>query len=151
MQLYQVIHPNCVYIDASSQSKTAMLLKISQLVNHVYPELGIQELFDAYWKRESLGSTAIGQGVAIPHIRSAAITMPKACLIRLLNPIDFGAEDKQPVDLAIGLIVPQEQTHQHLQLLNAIVKQFNQTSFRELCRQTTCVESLYELIKTQQS
>lgn len=146
MQLCQVIHPHCVHIDASSQSKTAMLLKISQLLNYVYPELDIQELFDAYWKRESLGSTAIGQGVAIPHIRSTKITTPKACLIRLLNPIDFGAEDKQPVDLAIGLIVPQEQTNQHLQLLNAIVTQFNQASFRRLCRQTTCSESLYELI-----
>lgn len=146
MQLCQVIHPNCVFIDSASQSKTAVLLKISQLLGQVYPELDVEELFDAYWKRESLGSTAIGQGITIPHIRSDAIKEPKACVIRLLHPIDFGAEDKQPVDLVIGLIVPQEQINQHLQLLAAIIKQFNQASFRELCRQTTCPDHLYKLL-----
>ncbi|ASQ46949.1 PTS sugar transporter subunit IIA [Legionella clemsonensis] len=148
MELYQVIHPGCVCVDSSSQSKTAVLLKISQVLSQVYPQLDAQELFDAYWKRESLGSTAIGQGITIPHIRSTTIEAPKACVIRLLNPIDFGAEDKQPVDLVIGLIVPQEQINQHLQLLDAIIKQFNQTSFRELCRQTTCSENLYKLINS---
>ncbi|CEK09677.1 PTS sugar transporter subunit IIA [Legionella hackeliae] len=146
MQLCQVIHPSDVCIDSTSHSKTAVLLKISQLLSQTYPELDPQELFDAYWKRECLGSTAIGQGITIPHIRSAAINTPKACVIRLLNPIDFGAEDKQPVDLVIGLVVPQEQVNQHLQLLDAIIKQFSQSSFRDLCRQTMCPNELYQLV-----
>lgn len=145
MQLCQVIHPSNVCIDCTSQSKTAVLLKISQLFSQTLPDLDAQELFDAYWKRETLGSTAIGQGITIPHIR-AAISNPQACVIKLLNPVDFGAEDKQPVDLVIGLIVPQEQIDQHLQLLNTIIKQFNQPNFRDLCRRAPDNEALYQLM-----
>ncbi|WED43421.1 PTS sugar transporter subunit IIA [Legionella cardiaca] len=149
MQLRQVIHPSNVCIDCTSQSKTAVLLKLSQLLSHTYPELDAQQLFDAYWKRESLGSTAIGQGITIPHVRSAEITSPKACIIRLLHPVDFGAQDKQPVDLVIGLVVPQEQIDQHLQLLDTIIKQFNEPSFRAACRRVTSNEALYDLISQQ--
>ncbi|KTC78116.1 PTS sugar transporter subunit IIA [Legionella brunensis] len=146
MQLCQVVHPSSVCIDCTSQSKTAVLLKVSQLLSQTHPELNTQNLFDAYWKRESLGSTAIGQGITIPHVRAAEITTPTACVIKLLNPVDFGAEDKQPVDLVIGLVVPQEQIDQHLRLLAAIIKQFSQPSFRESCRRATSNEALYRLI-----
>lgn len=146
MQLCHTINLNSVHIDSTSQSKTAVLLKISQLLSQNHPELDAQELFDAYWKRESLGSTAIGQGITIPHIRAAGISNPRGCVIRLLNPVDFGAEDKQPVDLVIGLVVPQEQIDQHLQMLDAIIKQFSVPSFRDACRRMATNKELYNLL-----
>lgn len=147
MQLCHAVNPNSVYIDSTSQSKTAVLLKISQLLSREQPQLDAQDLFDAYWKRESMGSTAIGQGITIPHIRVSGITQPQACVIRLLNPVDFGATDKQPVDLVIGLVVPQDQqVDQHLQILASIIKQFSITSFREACRRMVDSEALYKLL-----
>jgi PTS system nitrogen regulatory IIA component len=124
----------------------AVLLKISQLLSQNNPELAQQELFDAYWRRESLGSTTIGQGITIPHIRATNLSKPQACFIKLLNPVDFGAEDKQPIDLVIGLAVPQEQVEQHLKMLSAIIKQFSVSSFRERCRHTTNREDLYNVL-----
>ncbi|MDI9819262.1 MULTISPECIES: PTS sugar transporter subunit IIA [unclassified Legionella] len=146
MQLCQVIKPNCIHIDSVSQSKTAVLLKISHLLSQAYPELNAEELFDAYWKRESLGSTAIGQGITIPHIRTTSISSPKGCIIKLQNPVDFGATDKQPVDLVIALVVPQEQINQHLELLNTIIKQFSIPEFRDSCRGMTCSKAFYSLL-----
>ncbi len=146
MPLCHVLNPSSVYIDSTSQSKTAVLLKISQLLSQNRPKLDFQELFAAYWKRESLGSTAIGQGITIPHISTPMITTACACVIRLLNPVDFGATDKQPVDLVIGLLVPQEQIDSHLTMLAAIVEQFSLPVFREACRRMVNKEALYELL-----
>lgn len=146
MQLSQIINLDTVYIDSNSQSKTAVLLKISQLLSQNNPRLDAEVLFDAYWKRESLGSTAIGQGITIPHIRSSYLNRPQGCLMRLQNPVDFGAEDKQPVDLVIAVAVPQEQIDQHLKILAAIIKQFKDPCFREACRQASNKEELYELV-----
>ncbi|MCC5013741.1 MULTISPECIES: PTS sugar transporter subunit IIA [unclassified Legionella] len=150
MQLCHVLNPNSVYIDSTSQSKTAVLLKISQLLSREQPQLDAQDLFDAYWKRECMGSTSIGQGITIPHIRVPGMTQPHACVIRLLNPVDFGATDKQPVDLVVGLVVPQEQqVDQHLQLLASIIKQFSIPSFREACRRMTDSGALYNLLASE--
>lgn len=146
MQLCDNLNLNSVYIDKISQSKTAVLLKVSQLLSQDHPKLNVEELFEAYWKRECLGSTAIGQGITIPHIRSNLIKKPRACFIRLQNPVDFGAEDKQPVDLVIGLVVPQEQVEQHLKMLSAIIKQFSASAFREACRHASNQEELYEIL-----
>lgn len=151
MPLRQLININTVYIDAVSQSKMAVLLKLSQLLCQNHPHLNPEELFEAYWKRESLGSTAIGQGITIPHVRTTCLEKPIACVIRLLNPVDFGAADKQPVDLVIGLLVPQDQTEQHLKILGEIVKQFSTPSFREACRQVNNQEEFYHLLVSQEN
>ncbi|MBA2655745.1 MAG: PTS sugar transporter subunit IIA [Tatlockia sp.] len=146
MQLRHLIKLNSVHIDSVSQSKTAVLLKISQLLSQQHCELDYQKLFDAYWTREALGSTAIGQGITIPHIRHANIAKPLACVIKLLNPVDFGAKDKQPIDLVIGLIAPLTQVDQHLQILATIIKQFSNPSVREACRSVIDREVLYKIL-----
>lgn len=151
MQFIHIFNQNAVYIDSVSQSKTAVLLKISQLLSRLYPELNSQELFDAYWKRECLGSTAIGQGITIPHIRTAKLTKPQGCIIKLLNPVDFGAADKQPIDLVIGLVVPQDLVDQHLKILAALIKHFSVPSIREACRHVVNNETLYNLLTAESS
>jgi nitrogen PTS system EIIA component len=151
MSFNQLLLLNTVHIDAVSQSKTAVLLKISQLLSQQHPELNAQALFDAYWKRESLGSTAIGQGISIPHIRLAKLAKPVASVIRLINPVDFGAEDKQPADLVIGLAVPETQVDQHLKILAAIIKRFSQLAFREACRRVDDRLALYNLLIAEES
>ena len=146
MKLGYLITPQHVCIDTISQSKTAVFHKISELFTHTTPELSLDELFDAYWHRENLGSTTIGHGIMLPHIRMPAINEPKACFIKLIHPIDFGAEDKQPVDLVIGLMMPANQEEHHLTILAAIIKQFSDPCFRKACRNLSNAESLYDLL-----
>lgn len=146
MQLYHFLNKKRICIDNHSHSKTAVLLKVSQLLSQDDPALQTEALFEAYWHRESLGSTTLGHGVLIPHIRYQNLLKTKACFLRLLHPVDFGAEDRQPIDLVIGLLVPENQPEQHLTILSSIVKEISCADFRLACRQTTCSEDLYQLL-----
>ena len=80
---------------------------------------------DALIARERLGTTALGHGVAIPHGRSAGIDAARAAFVRLAEPIDFGANDSQRVDLVAALIVPAHFTDQHLKLLAELAELFS--------------------------
>ena len=150
MQFRDLLSKNSIHIDTTAQSKTAVLLKMSQLLSANHPELAADTLFDSYWKRESMGSTTIGHGIIIPHIRSADIDKTCACMLKLQNPVDFGAIDKQPIDLVIGLVVPQHQTDQHLQTLTHIIQQFSNPEFRSACRTSRDQEDLFAVV-TQKS
>ena len=146
MPFRELLDQQSVCIDDTSQSKTAVLLKVSQLLCIENPQLTVEQLFDAYWRRESLGSTAIGHGILIPHIRTALLSQTKACFLKLKHPVDFGAEDKQPIDLVFGLIVPEDQPNEHLKTLKEIIRSFSQSDFRIACRQTDNNDALYELL-----
>lgn len=135
-----------VSVDETAESKTAVLLAVSHLLSRNNPTLEAEKLFDTFWERESLGSTTIGRGILLPHIRSEHITKTSACFIKLVHPVDFDALDKQPIDLVIGLVTPEAQTDHHLQVLSTIVRQCNQPKFRQACRQANRVEALLHAI-----
>ncbi|GGI86360.1 PTS sugar transporter subunit IIA [Legionella impletisoli] len=145
MSFRTFLDPNRICIDSAAQSKTAVLLKISQLLSQTHPDLEVESLFDAFWRRDSLGSTAIGHGIIIPHIRSALINHTLGCFIKLQHPVDFGAEDKQPIDLVFGLIGPQENPKEHLQILKSIIKHVSKTEFRQACRLAKDNETLQRI------
>lgn len=146
MLFSQILTPQMVLIDAKSQSKTAVLRQLSQLFHADHPGITQQALFQAYWNRELLGSTTIGNGIIIPHIHMPMQTGPKGCLIKLVNPVDFGAKDKQPIDLVIGLLSPQNQNELHLSILSNIVRVFSSPDFCKACRKTNDCASLYALM-----
>lgn len=146
MHFSELFTKNNVCLDASARSKTGALLKISQLLSQTNAALDADMLFDAYWKRESMGSTAIGHGIIIPHIRSELVNKTCACFVKFEYPVDFGAEDKQPIDLALGLVVPTHQTDQHLQTLRKIIIQFSNPLFRTACREASDAHALYQLM-----
>ncbi|QRN04581.1 hypothetical protein GH742_12255 [Legionella sp. MW5194] len=147
MQLFQLLNEHRILIDGCSHSKTAVLTKISQLFSDDFPQLNANDLFEAYWHRESLGSTTLGHGLLIPHVRFSAIDAPAACFIRLQRPVDFGAEDKQPVDLVIGLLGPEHHPEKHLKVLSAIVKQVSCEAFRDQCRSASSWDELVQVLK----
>lgn len=134
-------------IDMTAHSKKALFLNISHLLNQQHDILNEKQLFDAYWERERLGSTTIGHGVMIPHIRLDKLESPYGCFLRLQNPIDFDAEDKQPVDLVFGLVVPSHKTDTHLKILAKIVKEFSDASLRDACRNASDNEALFHILQ----
>lgn len=133
MNLSMFLLEPCVFIDAIAQSKKAVLEQVSTLLCQQNPALCHDVLFNAYWQREQLGSTAIGHGVVIPHIHIKCQKV-QWCFLRLLHPVDFGAEDKQPADLVMALMVPEGSHDTHLKLLRAVVKLFSCDKFRRHCR-----------------
>ncbi len=98
---------------------------IDQMANLLAGDGDSGVLRDALIARERLGSTGLGQGVAIPHGRSNAVHEARAAFVHLAQPIDFGASDGQSVDLVAALIVPAHFTNQHLRLLAELAELFS--------------------------
>ncbi len=101
---------------------------------------------DALRRREQVGSTGIGHGVAIPHARNAAFRVPRAAFLRLGRPIDFGARDGEPVDLVFAMCAPDDTPELHLQLLAGVAERFADAEFRDRLRMAHRVESLRRLL-----
>lgn len=139
----ELFAPERVLIDGTSISRASVLHQISELMAASDENLSVENLFEAYWHRESLGSTAIGSGVAIPHICCNKVSTPRACLLKLEHPVDFDAQDKQPASLIIGLLVPSEQPQLHLKILSDLVKLLKQPEFLEACEHAQTTEELF--------
>lgn len=92
--------------------------------------------------REKLGSTGVGEGVAIPHSRIAGCESPVGCLMTLSEPVDFAAIDGVGVDIVFVLLVPEAATQQHLDLLAALATRFSDAATRERLRNATTAAEL---------
>lgn len=143
-QLCAMLSDERVLCQHDSASKKSLLTTISQLFHHSVPTLEQTTLFDAYVARERLGSTALGHGVSIPHVRIESISKPLGCLLQLRRGIDFGAEDKQPVDLIFALLVPSHHTQEHLTLLAQLAHCFSQPTTRQHLRDARTSQQLLQ-------
>ena len=101
-------------------------------------------MFAQLTAREKLGSTGLGQGIAIPHCRVEECPQPLGTLLTLEQPIDFDAPDDQPVDLLFALLVPGEANQQHLDILAGLARLFHQPDF---CRQLRAAQDATALFK----
>jgi PTS system nitrogen regulatory IIA component len=86
---------------------------------------------DNLFARERLGSTGLGHGVAVPHGRIKGLKAPLAAFMRLADPIPFESPDGEPVRLLIFLLIPDNVTQQHLEILSEIAEMFSDAAFRE--------------------
>ena len=88
-------------------------------------------VFDSLFARERLGSTGLGQGIAIPHGRIKGLKHAAGALLRLTQPVPFDAPDGRPVNLLFVLLVPEQATEEHLQILSEIAERFSDPAFRD--------------------
>lgn len=143
MLIEQLITPERTLSGVPGGSKKRLLETISDFVSQLHPETDSEDIFDALIERERLGSTGIGDGVAIPHCRLKNCDKAIGILFRLDQPIDFDAIDKQPVDLIFALIVPDDAVDEHLKALQTIAEHFSQPGYRQHLRQAETDEALY--------
>ena len=108
--------------------------------------LSSETIYRALLAREKLGSTAIGEGIAIPHCRINDCSEAAGCLVTLQEPIDYGSADGQDVDVIFVLLVPEEATEAHLKLLAALARSFSNAEVRDRVRQTQDPEALKHLL-----
>jgi len=103
-------------------------------------------VFDSLFARERLGSTALGQGVAIPHGRIKGLKEALGAFLRPAQPVPFDAPDGNPVSLVFVLLVPEKATEKHLQILSELAQMFSDKALRERMGQAPDARSLHELI-----
>ncbi len=130
---------NCV-------SKKSALENVCLLATQGISSIKQKDALNALIEREKLGSTAIGYGVALPHARLDGIDRPLAALIHLTSPINFDSPDDEPVDLLFGLLIPVENTDEHLKILSKLAELFSIKSFREQLRNAKTNEDLFQIM-----
>ena len=89
------------------------------------------DVFDCLFAREKLGTTGLGQGVAIPHGRHASVKKAVGAFIRTQEPVAFDAPDGKPVSLIFVLLVPENATGEHWEVLSKLAGRFSQKAVRE--------------------
>ncbi len=146
MRIADVLTVDMTHSGLRCSSKKRVLESLSSWVSDVLEgtEDLSEDLFHRFIAREKLGSTAIGDGVAIPHCRAAGARQIYGCLIKLESPIDFDAFDGHPVDLIFGLVVPEEKNDEHLATLARIAGIMQKDSFRQQLRDCTCSKDLFD-------
>lgn len=102
-------------------------------------------VFDSLFARERLGSTGLGQGIAIPHGRIKGLKEAAGAFMRLSTPVQFDAPDGRPVNLLFVLLVPEQANETHLQLLSELAQMFSDRSFREQLLDAPDAEALHTL------
>lgn len=148
--LTDILSPERTVCHAPGASKKRLFETIARIISEDQPSLAYEEVFSQLIAREKLGSTGLGQGIAIPHCRVDACAQPLGTLITLEQAIDFDAPDDQPVDLLFALLVPGEAHQQHLDILANVARLFSQADLCQQLRAAKDSNALFEVATTGQ-
>ena len=145
MQFKDFIALNAVLPAAKVTSKKQLFQDISARAS-VISGIGEREIFDTLWQREKLGSTGVGNGIAIPHCKLAKAGRMFGLFARLETPVDFDATDGIPVDLVCVLIAPESAGADHLKALAQVARTMRDSAFAGLLRATRDEAGIYSLL-----
>jgi PTS system nitrogen regulatory IIA component len=145
--LDNILTADQVLLDLDASSKKRVFEQAGMLFEG---RLGMSRslIFDSLFAREKLGSTGLGQGVAIPHGRIKGLKQAAGALIRLATPIPFDSPDGRPVTLLFVLLVPEQATEEHLQILSELAQRFSDRAFREALQDAPDAGAVLALFQT---
>lgn len=147
MKFSDIITPERIATQVPATSKKRALEIISDLfATGSTNEQDAHDIFSCLITRERLGTTAIDHGVAIPHGRIKNGMETIGAFIQLAEGVDCDAFDGQPVSLMFALLVPEDSTEEHLQLLARLAQMFSDAELREKLKSANDSHSLYELL-----
>jgi nitrogen PTS system EIIA component len=144
--LDNILTADQVLLDLDASSKKRVFEQVGMLFEGRL-DMSRSLIFDSLFAREKLGSTGLGQGVAIPHGRIKGLSQAAGALIRLANPIPFDSPDGRPVTLLFILLVPEQATEEHLQILSELAQRFSERSFREALQAAPDAQTVLALFK----
>jgi PTS system nitrogen regulatory IIA component len=138
-----------VAIDLQASSKKRLFEQAGLLFENL-DGIARSVVFDSLFARERLASTGLGQGVAIPHGRIKGLKDALGAFFRLAQPVPFDAPDGHPVTLAFVLLVPEQATEKHLQILSELAQMFSDKVLREAMGRAPDAYALHQLISAWQ-
>lgn len=139
--LSELLGVKTIFLDISTKDVEELFNLAGQHFAEI-TNISAKEISQCLSDREKLGSTGLGVGVAIPHGRVKGLKNPLAGFYRLNKAIDFKAPDDEKVDIAIILLVPEQATQKHLDLLSEIAQLLSDGNNREILRKETDIASL---------
>jgi nitrogen PTS system EIIA component len=145
MKISDFLSPSDIMIDVAAADKQKLLLALARkagAIIDVSPEQVLAEL----QKREELGSTGVGGGVALPHARFHQIGRPTGMLLRLRKPIGFDAVDEEPVDIVFLLLLPEASEGEQLGALAAIARKLRNPEITTALREARDSREMYRVL-----
>jgi PTS system nitrogen regulatory IIA component len=148
-QIAKLLSPGNVVVELEASSKKRVFEQAGLLFEN---NQGIARsvVFDALLARERLGSTGLGQGIAIPHGRIKGLRDAIGAFLRLAVPVQFDSPDGKPVSLLFVLLVPEAATEQHLQILSELAQMFSDRVLRESLGSVADAAQIHHLFTTWQ-
>jgi PTS system nitrogen regulatory IIA component len=140
----KILQPGNILLDTESTSKKRVFERVGLLFEN-NQQIGRSQVFDSLFAREKLGSTGLGQGVAIPHGRIAKLRDATAAFVKTSHPIPFDAPDGLPVSLIFVLLVPERATDLHLQILGELAQMFSDAQFRNQLLASADIADIHRL------
>lgn len=134
-----------VIVDLDVSSKKRVFEQVGLLFEN-NNSVARSEVFDSLFAREKLGSTGLGQGIAIPHGRIKGLKEAVGALVRMKQAIPFDAPDAQNVAIIFVLLVPDRATDMHLQILSELAQMFSEKPFREQLLAAADAAELHRLV-----
>ncbi|MEM7639260.1 MAG: PTS sugar transporter subunit IIA [Pseudomonadota bacterium] len=128
-----------------SESRKQVLSTLAKAIGEKHGIDG-RDIFDAVIERENLGSTSVGEGVAIPHARIPELKSPVGAFVRLVDGVDFDAIDGRPCDLIFMLLAPIAAGADHLRALAQVSRAFRNADLRDKLRAASDVDAIKDLV-----
>ncbi len=150
MALADLLQQNAIIPALRVNSKKQLLQELSAKASKV-TGLSEREVFDVILQRERLGSTGVGNGIAIPHGKLASVNSIVGIFARLDQPVDFEALDDQPVDLVFLLLAPEGAGADHLKALSRIARVLRDQDLVSKLRATDSASAIYAFLNEEQA
>jgi nitrogen PTS system EIIA component len=145
----KLLPPSHVVLDLPVSSKKRLFEQIGLLFEN-QRGMARSVVYDSLFARERLGSTGLGQGVAIPHGRIKGLKDALGAFIRLAQPVPFDAPDGAAVRLVFVLLVPEQATEKHLQILSELAQMFSDNALRDAMLAAADAEALHQIVASWQ-
>ncbi len=143
MKLTEFIYLNSIYVNVEEDSKKNLFKKISKVFTN-NQSVDVSSISEKLNERERLGSTGVGDGVAIPHAKIESITETQVLFLKLKKPIDFSSPDKRNVDIIFAIVAPENSESEHLLILSAISKFLKRKGTLDRIRKLSNAEKIYD-------
>jgi PTS system nitrogen regulatory IIA component len=145
MELAELIGPEAIVADLRATNKKQALQELAERAGRL-TGLHERQIFDVLLERERLGTTGVGNGIAIPHGKLAGLNRLYGLFARLATPIDFESIDERPVDLIFLLLAPEGAGADHLKALARVSRLLRDQAMCEKLRKTDNPDALYILL-----
>lgn len=146
LEINDVLKKESIIPNLYSKTKSEVIRELSEKVATIYPNFNRENLISVLLEREKLCSTAVDEGVAIPHGKMSGISSIIVAFGRSIEGIDFESLDGNPTHLFILLIAPENSSGVHLKLLARISRIFKNPDFRSRITKAASQDEIYELI-----
>jgi mannitol/fructose-specific phosphotransferase system IIA component (Ntr-type) len=151
MKISELISPSAVLLQFEAENKKETLRKLAEKFREIHPSVNSKRLFSSLMQREELGSTGLGNGIAMPHAKSEEIPKPQGLLAVSKKGVDFHALDGEPVHVFFLMVYPQNPVGVHLIILAGLARLLRDDFVTGLIRRAVTPRQVIKIISEQEA